>query len=89
MVGHGIEIPETIVDISQIDIKSIVYSLLIKPRTYLDSAVLGAKNEVINSELDLQEFIRKTPLSLSRFIAQEIITGDDDELWVCNAKWTP
>ncbi|TCS40303.1 hypothetical protein [Reinekea marinisedimentorum] len=85
MIKEGVTIPSTETNL-EAPLNSKI-PLLIKPRTFADYATLGAKNLVISSEIELVAFRKKFEDVLDRFIGQEIITGNDDELWVCNVNF--
>ncbi|MEP0002465.1 MULTISPECIES: hypothetical protein [Marinobacter] len=63
------------------------FPLLIKPRTFRDYELLGSKNRVVASLSELNAFRMEFSQRLDRFIAQEIIEGADDHLWVCNVTF--
>lgn len=63
------------------------FPIIIKPRTFREYAVLGAKNVIVNTQAELEEFRERFGGKLDRFIAQEVIAGDDDNLWVCNVTF--
>ncbi|MGM0767438.1 MAG: hypothetical protein ACQEV6_05400 [Pseudomonadota bacterium] len=63
------------------------FPLIIKPRTFREYELLGAKNEIVHSMAELENFRRRFNGHLDRFIAQEVISGRDDNLWVCNVTF--
>lgn len=85
MAQGGVQIPESFLDLRSDVITE--YPILIKPRLHSDYAILGAKNLVASSRDELEHFKTKFKTHLGRFIAQEIIEGEDDNLWVCNVSF--
>lgn len=63
------------------------FPLIIKPRTFREYDLLGAKNEIVHSLEEFDEFRQRFAGSLDRFIAQEVIAGRDHNLWVCNVTF--
>ena len=61
--------------------------MILKPRTLVDCNRLGLKNAVVSTRSELKDFIRRYDGMLDRFVAQEVVPGDDDTLWVCNATF--
>ena len=58
--------------------------IIIKPRRYDGYALIKAKNIIIQDAEGAQRFLTQYPPHLDLFVAQEVIPGDDDQLWVCN-----
>lgn len=63
------------------------FPIIVKPRTFREYEVLGAKNVIVNSPAELEDFRKRFHGKLDRFIAQEVIEGNDDNLWVCNVTF--
>jgi predicted ATP-grasp superfamily ATP-dependent carboligase len=85
MESGGITLPKTLYCLGDEAPRS--YPLIIKPRTFRDYKLLGAKNVIVNSEPDFEKFRDRFDHQLDRFIAQEVIPGSDDNLWVCNVTF--
>lgn len=85
MEDGGITLPKTYYELASDAPDS--FPVIIKPRTFREYEVLGAKNEIINSQAELDQFRQRFRGKLDRFIAQEVIEGDDDNLWVCNVTF--
>jgi D-aspartate ligase len=58
--------------------------VIIKPRSYRHTAMLSTKNLVVSTRDELQQFLGAHREHLASFVAQEIIDGPDESLWVCN-----
>ncbi len=86
MEEGGITLPKTYYQLANDTPES--FPLIIKPRTFREYEVLGAKNVIVNSQAELDEFRDRFRGELDRFIAQEVIIGDDDNLWVCNVTFS-
>jgi predicted ATP-grasp superfamily ATP-dependent carboligase len=85
MEQGGITLPKTYYNLAEDTPKN--FPLIIKPRTFREYKVLGAKNVIIDSPSELEEFNQRFYAHLDRFIAQEVIEGSDDNLWVCNVTF--
>ena len=85
MEEGGITLPKTYYELAT-DVPD-AFPIIIKPRTFREYAVLGAKNVIVNTRAELEEFRERFRGKLERFIAQEVIEGDDDNLWVCNVTF--
>jgi predicted ATP-grasp superfamily ATP-dependent carboligase len=85
MEEGGITLPKTYYQLATDVPES--FPIIIKPRTFREYAVLGAKNVIVNTQAELEEFRERFGGKLDRFIAQEVIAGDDDNLWVCNVTF--
>lgn len=85
MAKGGITLPKTyqtlLGDISE------GFPIIIKPRTFREYELLGAKNRIVATKDELDQFREQFSGHLDRFIAQEVIPGDDDNLWVCNVTF--
>jgi len=91
MKKFSIDIPKSITKIPKIGknvlLSSLGFPVIIKPRTYLETNLINAKNIILRNHQDWQEFYSQYKNVLDRFVAQEVIKGDDDCLWVCNATF--
>lgn len=85
MEEGGITLPKTYYRLSEDVPES--FPLIIKPRNFREYSVLGAKNVIVKSQPELDEFREHFQRHLDRFIAQEVIQGSDDNLWVCNVTF--
>ncbi|HCS64597.1 MAG TPA: hypothetical protein DIW64_11260 [Cellvibrio sp.] len=85
MAEYGVMLPDTVVNLAE-DMPS-SFPALIKPRSHRDYTFLGAKNRILHNEREWLEFKSQYATGLDRFISQEIITGQDSELWVCNVTF--
>jgi len=85
IVGDVIPIPKTVQSIKNAQqlLDELSLPIIIKPRSH-KHMVLGAKNIVIESEEQLNQFFEKFGEVLSSVIAQSIIQGKDSQQWVCN-----
>ncbi|MBW4933411.1 ATP-binding protein [Marinobacter sp. F4206] len=85
MEDGGITLPKTYYQLSDDEPQS--FPLIIKPRTFRDYQILGAKNVILNTQAELDEFRLRFKDQIERFIGQEVIQGKDDNLWVCNVTF--
>jgi D-aspartate ligase len=61
--------------------------LIIKPRSFAERPLLGSKNIVVEDERALNDCWPRVVSLASGLIAQEVIPGSDDQLWVCNCTF--
>lgn len=85
MEEGGITLPRTYYELEHVVPEE--FPLIIKPRTFREYSVLGAKNVIVNSMSELNEFRQRFQGKLDRFIAQQVIEGNDENLWVCNVTF--
>jgi D-aspartate ligase len=58
--------------------------IIVKPRRYDGYALIKSKNIIIQDTAGAKNFLTRYAQQLDMFVAQEIIPGDDNQLWVCN-----
>jgi len=63
--------------------------LIIKPYSFKHFHVLGRKNALLWTQADADAFYRAQGSRLAGLLAQEVIPGADDTLWVCNCTFGP
>lgn len=61
--------------------------VIIKPVLFSDTPIIGAKNLIAHDAGALRAAYARIKGREDRFIAQEIVPGDDSRLWVCNATF--
>ena len=61
--------------------------VILKPVLFEDSRIIGAKNLTARSPDELEIAYARMQGRADRFIAQEIVPGDDSQLWVCNVTF--
>jgi predicted ATP-grasp superfamily ATP-dependent carboligase len=86
LVNDFVELPKTITVIPESKddlLKLIVLPIIIKPRSN-ELNRIGQKNILIYSDEELDDFYAKFHDILQYCIVQDIIVGDDENLWVCN-----
>lgn len=66
---------------------NLLIPIIIKPKDYTGYKVLKAKNVIIEHADALNSFYEKYSDKLNSFVAQEMIEGKDENLWVCNATF--
>lgn len=60
--------------------------ILVKPRSFREAVAFG-KNELLRTASDVRAFYEARAGDLEGLIAQEVIPGEDDALWVCNCTF--
>jgi len=63
------------------------FPVIIKPRTYKETTLINAKNVILHNSQEWQDFYIQQKSNLDQLVAQEVIQGDDNNLWVCNATF--
>lgn len=58
--------------------------IVIKPRSYLSTSLIARPNVIVRDRVTLEGFLVRHAGNLDGFVAQELIAGGDDALWVCN-----
>lgn len=66
---------------------SLSIPLIIKPKDYSGYRILKAKNVIIEHTDELDSFYDQYSDNLNSFVAQEMVEGKDENLWVCNATF--
>jgi D-aspartate ligase len=61
--------------------------VIFKPRSFAHRDQLGRKNVVVETAADRDHFLATFPQVLPGLVAQEVIPGEDDQLWVCNCTF--
>ncbi len=61
--------------------------VILKPVLFEDSRIIGAKNLTALNPGELELAYARMQGRADRFIAQEIVPGDDSQLWVCNVTF--
>lgn len=59
--------------------------IIIKPQSYKFMHVIPTKNIIVRTEQDVHAFYGTHGVNLHAFIAQEVIEGPDETLWVCHS----
>lgn len=85
MEANGISLPKTYYRLADDEPES--FPLIIKPRSFRDYQILGSKNVILYSHVELSQFRERFEGQLDRFIGQEVIQGTDNNLWVCNVTF--
>ncbi len=58
--------------------------IIVKPRSHEWAHLIGRKNIIASNRRDLEQFLDHYRNVLDRFVAQQVVTGPDETLWVCN-----
>lgn len=61
--------------------------IIVKPRSFAYSRALGRKNVILDSVESVQKLLERLGEQRDAVVAQEVIPGGDDELWVCNCTF--
>jgi predicted ATP-grasp superfamily ATP-dependent carboligase len=86
----GIPLPKTVqvLPASARDLQEMIaLPIIIKPRSFRHVPRLGRKNLVLHTAADVQAFYDSHGAARDVFIAQEVIPGPDDTLWLCSATF--
>lgn len=88
----GVPMPRTVTRLSgdlEQSLEPLGFPLILKPRTLGDNFRLGFKNVVVRSRDELLARRVELGARAELLVAQEVIAGADDTLWVCNATFGP
>jgi D-aspartate ligase len=88
----GIPLPHTVEDLSAGPgalLRDLRLPIIVKPRRFDCLEALGRKNVVLADAAATEKFYREYRGHWDALIAQEVIPGPDDTLWVCNASFNP
>ena len=58
--------------------------IIVKPRSYEFAQLITGKNVILRSRAESEAFLARQQANLTSFVAQEVIEGPDETLWVCN-----
>jgi predicted ATP-grasp superfamily ATP-dependent carboligase len=86
----GVPVPRSLLQLpanSSQFVEQLPLPVIIKPVLLADSAIIGAKNLQASTPAELERAYARMQGRHDRFIAQEIVPGDDTHLWVCNATF--
>lgn len=61
--------------------------VIVKPRSYKYAHLIRTKNVVLRSPEEAVRFCQEQTGHEDAFVAQEIVPGSDESLWVCNATF--
>ncbi len=85
---HNIPIPSSVWDTtSERPFDDLDLPIIIKPKDFKGYAVIKAKNIIVEKQQQLESFYELFGNQLELFVAQELIDGPDENLWVCNATF--
>jgi predicted ATP-grasp superfamily ATP-dependent carboligase len=66
-------------------LRALPLPIIFKPRTQRIADRLRMKNVVVSTPEAVSSFLERFGRSLDLFVAQEVIPGEDDTIWQCNA----
>ena len=88
----GIPLPKTVLPASDPDGQAacaLRFPVIVKPRSFKYHGTLARKNLIVASAPDLLVLLQRLGDGRDGILIQEVIPGDDDMLWVCNATFGP
>ena len=86
LIGGTIPIPASLSKLPENEqemLKKLRLPIIIKPRSHVMN-VLNRKNVILSDENEVRDFYKEYKNDMSTMIAQEVVPGSDDCLWVCN-----
>ena len=86
LAQFGVALPRTVAELPDSPdelVRRIGLPLIVKPRTYLDKRELGWRNVVARTPAHVEAFYRTQRAAFPRVVAQELVPGDDAQLWEC------
>ena len=87
MGQHDVPVPTAYTELDGFTPSEDQLPLIIKPRTYEYFEELGKKNVIVNTLGEYKSFTDEFAGRLDHYIAQDIVVGDDENLWVCNCTF--
>jgi D-aspartate ligase len=87
MKAHGVTLPDSLTALPSTAaelIAALPLPIIVKPRSYAFAHLIPGKNVILRSRDDADAFLTAQSGRLSAFVAQEVIEGPDEALWVCN-----
>jgi len=85
----GIPLPLTVRDLppTAVELAGLLgFPVIVKPRSFAYLATLGKKNVVLGNLAELTLFYEEHLPILPFLLAQQVIPGGDENLWVCNCS---
>lgn len=85
----GVPVPKTVSMMRPVEeiIASLRLPVIIKPRTPQVRRDWGEKNRIVDSPVELQDFVAAERDLLPGLLVQEIVPGPDSLQWVCNCTF--
>lgn len=86
----GIHLPPTVSPLPATGaelIASLRLPIIVKPRSFAFAKALGRKNVILHTAADADALLARLGDARDTVVAQEVIPGGDDELWVCNCTF--
>jgi predicted ATP-grasp superfamily ATP-dependent carboligase len=87
MLGVQVDLPRSLTSLpASVEqfVASVGLPAIIKPRSYAQARLIRTKNVIVRSEADVVAFLAEHAAHRDAFVAQEVIEGPDESLWVCN-----
>ena len=87
MMSIGVPVPRSVMALPMspdVLVQAIGDAIIIKPRSYLYAGLIASKNVIVRDPESLAAFYAAQHEHLDKFVAQEIIEGPDENVWVCN-----
>jgi D-aspartate ligase len=87
--GLGVPIPRTCQDLPaqpEALLAALALPVIVKPRSFRSASLLG-KNRILRTIADVERLYAEHGASLGQLLAQEVIPGPDETLWVCNCTF--
>jgi D-aspartate ligase len=87
MTSISVTVPRSLVHLPANDdefLALLSLPVIVKPRSHTHSDRLEEKNAILASRDDVRRFLARHQGESEFFVAQELIKGPDDALWVCN-----
>ncbi len=85
--SYGVVLPKTMQGLpekSKFLVATCGLPLIVKPRSFKFSKTLGKKNQICTTQEQVDRLYQDCRGKLDHLVAQEVIPGEDDQLWVAN-----
>lgn len=87
MQQGGVTLPPSVITLppsAKALMEQIAFPIILKPRSYRYANYIRTKNVIARDRAELDTFYAEQHGRLDGFVAQQVIAGADDALWVCN-----
>jgi len=88
----GLDLPTTVHPLPstpELLLEALKLPIIVKPRSFEHADAVRRKNVILECHQDVVDLYRVLGPRWDAVVAQEVVPGDDSELWVCNCTFGP